>query len=805
MKNKDKLEDVNDILGFCKTLSILYIEDDKDVRENTQDTLETIFDTICTVTNGDDGFKEYVKYHNTNRRFYDIVLTDLRLPTISGMELSREILQLNPDQLIIVNSAYNQVEVLTKLIDLGIYIFLPKPMTFKQLFKVLKKVSTHIYSIRKNIDNKNEIGLLQSRLEKMQNEQDRKNEFFHNLANDILTPANAMMKLSVLASEVVEEQKGIGYLEKIQSSGDYLLAIVKNMLESSASQNEDIIIEDIEFNLNNIFDNISIMVATKAQDKGLEVIFDIDNSVPAIIKGDPLRLSQVIMALMENAIRHTDRGEIILKVKMSPLPKGKKLLIFEVIDSGIGLRSDELTNIFKVSSDNNSYTKINNGLKFTKKLVELMGGSIRVESRYGEGSRFVFSVVTQQAQKRSYRLPSKSLMSKKVLIVDGNPKSSLVLSQMLQYFRYDTTVSFNRDEAMKLFMDDNDFDIISIDRNFMSMVEDEAFMSESKAKIVLIEDGILHQNREIKNDMQISAKLYKPFTQKMIFDMIIQLFAEFKNGEYVYTITKNDILKLGGSHILLAEYDTITQATIRDLLKHTNIKITIADNGKEALALSKKILDLDMILLDSYLPNQNDYEATEEIRNDSRYINTPIVAILPNDSQESTDYAVENGFSTYICKPIEEHKLYELLLDNISPKVKALMSSDKECTAVVQLKVENSEKKYYDLRDVDSSLTDDKDSIKRFRMIAKSSDLKIEALLNVSRKNKAIEVLKKVNISSKEIWAFTLEDLSFNLIKAIESNSEEVYLLLNQYREMLTKVLIEVDNFLDNNYIDIEL
>jgi signal transduction histidine kinase len=785
MISEERLEDVNDILGFCQTLSILYIEDNKDVRENTLETIETIFGISDIALNGDDGLKKFLKYYKDHSKFYDIVLTDLKLPTMSGIELSKEMLQINPNQMIIVNSAYNQVEVLTQLIDLGIYIFLPKPITFKQLFKALKKVSSHIYATRTSINNREERASLQQTIKEMEDELRDQNRFFNALAKDLLNPAKAIMKLTALTSEISTDPKEISYLNKIKNSDDYLLSMVENMINISKNRDENIFIEYIEFNLNNIFDNISIMVATKAQEKGLEVIFDIDNSVPSIVMGDPLRLNQVITILMNNAVKYTDTGDIILKVKMSPLAEGKKLLIFEVIDSGIGIKHSKQIDIFKRASQKN-------GLALAKQLVELMGGNIRVESRYGEGSRFVFSIVTQQPQKRSYRLPSKSLMLKKVLIVDSNPRSSFVLSQMLQYFRYESTISFNNEEAEKLFMDDNDFDIICIDRKFMSMIEDEAFMSDSKAKIVLIEDGILHQNREIHNDMEISGKIYKPFTQQMIFDMILNLFGEYRDGEYRRSITKDDILKLAGSHILVVEYDTIIQSSIREMLKDTGIKITMTNSGKEALSKSRKILDLDMILMDTYLPMQNDYKATKEIRHSSRYVDTPIVALLPNDSQLNIDYAKESGLDLYLSKPIDRYKMYKLLLDNILPKAKALRG-DKDKVVTKDREIIDNGKKYYDLREADSLLCEDKELIKRFKTVAKSSDLKVEALLNVSRRNKAIEILDRVSKSAEEISAFDLYEISSNLIRLIRSNSEEVYLVLKKYRESLKNILSQIE------------
>lgn len=789
MKN-NKLEHTDDILGFCKTLSILYIEDDQAIRLNTEETLEIIFGTTCTATNGADGLKEYIQYHYEHSHYFDIVLTDLRLPVLSGMDLCKEILKLNQEQLIIANSGYSQVEVLTDLIDLGIYFFLPKPLTFKHLYQALQKIVSYIYEKQVNLNNILEIESLQKLLKESDENRQSQNKIFHTISKDIKMSAEAINNLSKMISDIAADKKEKEYLSKIKNSSTHILALANNIQEISMGESNDMAIEYIEFNINNIFDNISNTIVAKAHKKGLAVIFDINNNVPAIVKGDPLRLTQVLMILMDNAVKYTQSGEIILKVKMSPLPKDNKLLIFEVIDSGIGLKREEQMTLLK--QDGTEFKKSSLGI--AKDIVKMMGGTIRLESRLGAGSRFVFSVVTQQVNARSYRLPSKSLMFKKVLIVDNNPKSSLALSQMLQYFRYDTQVTFDPQEADRLFFEDSGFDIICMDRKFMTQIENEAFMADNRAKIILIEDNILQQNRDVNNTMHIDAKIYKPYTQKMIFDMIIELYKDEIKNENKTVLTKEDIKDLSGSHILVIEYDTIIQNELYKILQDTGIKLTMTNSANEALSLSKNLIDLDMIFMDVYPHSSKDSEIIAEIQQDSRYANTPKVALLADKSKESLEEISKKNFVNHLSKPIVAHELYRVLKDSITPKAKATIDEhlgtiEKE----MRPSVVDDDKNYYDLKDLGSHLCQDEKRFREFYAVAKHSDKKVKALLNTNHRKKAIELLESVKLAAINICATDLVDIASQLIATIDINSEESYLLSQRFAENLEIVMKKME------------
>jgi len=809
--NENQMNDIHDILSFCRTMSVLYIENDNDVRYHTREMMEGLFDSVVTVTNGEEGLREYKQYHRERLDYFDIVLTDIQMPYMDGITMSEAILELNPKQIIIINSAYSDTHNLLQLIDLGINYFLPKPMHFKQLFKILQKVSTVIHSSRLTENYSKELTLLNNTLSKtieelkhsIQVAEDAtkaKDNFFATISHEIRTPMNAIIGLCHLTLQTDLDGKQNDYLNKIKNSGDHLLGLVNDILDFSKIEAGKLTIENIEFNINATLDNISSMIGMKAQEKGLEIIYDIDKSVPAIIKGDPLRLGQILINLMNNAVKFTDQGEITLKAKMSPLPQNKKLLIFEVIDTGIGLTQEQISNLFQSFSQADStisrkYGGTGLGLNISKQLVEMMGGGIRVVSEYGVGSRFIFSIVTEQPHLSSYRLPSKSLMSKKVLIIDSHPKPSSALSQMLGYFRYTTLVASSKNEA-KTLLEENDFDIICIDKPFMEQIEEGDIQEYKKSKIVLIESGLLQNHQKEYTHHMIDTRLHKPFNQQMIFDMILDLFTQDipESTRESKKISKQDLAPLRGSNILLAEDNTINQMVMLGLLDDTGIKITIANNGEEAYSYTKKLINIDLILMDISMPIMDGYEATRLIREDSRYDSIPIVALSASNREDDKERAKKVGMQEYLEKPINVEKLYQLLLDTIIPKAKAVQNRDKKSDTIEMIEYQAVYAPEILNRAEGLSYVDGNDEqyeklLEKFLKISKKSALKIEVLIKASLYKKASHIIHEIKIAAEKIAAPTLYIVAQQLEEAIESNHEKIIESLLLYRTALEPLL----------------
>jgi len=815
MKNREySINGIQNVLGFCHNLSILYIENNYSNSNNsTQEMLEGIFKNLLSEKSAKSGIKEFKRYFQSTKNFYDIVLIDIEMSVIDNYEISRAILDINDKQIIIINSTYDDTDNLLKLIELGVNYFLKKPIHFKELLQILTKISNNIYNMQLTHSYAKELELLNSTLHKTVDElkytTKSKDDFFANISHEIRTPMNAIIGLTHLIKETDLNKKQLDYINKIKSSGDHLLSLVNDILDFSKIEAGQLDIENIEFNINTTLDNISNMITIKAQEKGLEIIYDIDNSVPALIKGDPLRLSQVIINLMNNAIKFTEKGEITLKAKMSPLPNNKKLLIFEVIDTGIGLTKEQIGKLFKSFSQadasiSRKYGGTGLGLMISKQLVELMGGSIRVVSEYGEGSRFIFSIVTEKPYLRSYRLPSRSFMSKDVLIIEANPKTSSALKEMFNYFRYKSIIASNIDEAQELFKNDS-FDILCIDKKIISEINALLVKKHCSAKIVLMESNLDKSDDKIYKNIMIDAHLSKPFNQEMIFKMILELFSkeDVKSSNKNRKITKDNLQDIRGSHILLAEDNSINQAVMSGLLEDTGIKLTIANNGEEAISYSKKLIDIDLILMDMNMPIIDGDEATRVIRKDLRYKFIPIIALSGDTQEKDIKKAEESGVDEYLVKPINVQKFYKILLKYIMPKAKALQNREidnKHINNKVNKNIFKKELVNRNILNINLGLhkynQDEKLYIHNllvFIKITKKSVIKLIALIKIDDKQKITHLISQIKKYSKRIIAPTVVKDIINLEKAIiENNSVKEKLLIYQKSlNTLVKVIKE--------------
>ncbi len=508
----------------------------------------------------------------------------------------------------------------------------------------------------------------------------QKEVFLAKISHELRTPMNAIIGLShiVLQSDISDIQRE--NIVKIKYSGELLLEIINDILDISKMQAGELHVEQVEFNINDVLDHVSSMVSIRAKAKGLELIFAIEKGVPARLVGDPLRIGQILINILGNAVKFTKEGEIELKIK--PLFKeGERMMLeFCVSDTGIGMTQDQMANLFQSfkQADNSTsriYGGTGLGLSISKQLVEMMGGHIRVESQYGKGSAFTFNIeflLNDAENKRHYRLPSKTLMGKRALIIDTNTKALSALSKMLEYFHYEVHTMPIIEEADAL-LGEKAFDIIFIDEQKLStyaIKKIQQIKKERIIKIVLIE-SLFNQHRNATTRIaEIDRYLLKPFTQQSIFNIILELYGERRNvlSDKHRAVDKEDIKVLAGKRVLLAEDNEINQRVFKGLLDGSGIEIMTVENGREVVEYLQKDSRIDLIFMDISMPVMDGYDATKLIREYCEYDEIPIIALTANAMQNEIDRAIECGMQGYIGKPLSVDtfyaKLQELLGNN---------------------------------------------------------------------------------------------------------------------------------------------
>ncbi len=504
-----------------------------------------------------------------------------------------------------------------------------------------------------------------------------KETWFASMVHELRTPVTGILGLSeILAQTKLDDNQRLK-LEQIQSSGQILLGLVNDLLDFSKLQSGKMELEEIEFDLNEVLDKVASAIGYQAESKGLRLIFDIDKRVPAKIVGDPLRLSQVLINLLNNAVKFTEKGEITLKISMKNMDEETIRLLFEVIDTGIGMDGKQQKNLFKSFSQadrsvSRKYGGTGLGLMISKQIIEKMGGTIGVESEPGKGSRFFFELTTQRTERRSYRLPSRDLMFKKVLIIDENPHAASALARMLRYFHYGTMVA--RDEkALRDILEKQHFDIVIVDESLYTLCNVSCLGKISDAFLVLQRSNFTgtEQSQKLKSG-RFDAILQKPVTQRKVFEMILDLYAEEgkKYEENTIEIFREKFRERRGARILVADDNAINQAVIMGLLSKTGLEGILASNGQEALDILKSGERIDLILMDINMPVMNGIEATKKIRQSKEaFSSLPIVALTADRMDEKR--LKELQMQGYLSKPIDVEHFYETLVHLLPAKKKS--------------------------------------------------------------------------------------------------------------------------------------
>lgn len=552
-------------------------------------------------------------------------------------------------------------------------------------------------------------------LTKQREIEEKQSQILTNMSENVHNTAQKVLEKSheVIENNTSSKEEKVEIMEGIESQ---LMGVTNDLIYFLRLKSKKIEINNKPFNLNNVLNEVSGLLGSRFAGKEVELIFEVNNTVPRHMIGDSSHFGRVLSNVFEFMFSSLNDEELKLEVSMYNNSEEEIQLQFKFRDTGPGLSKEEIEALFIPYFDEDEGAYVGLGLFIAKSLAELMGGQLSVESQKGKGSSFILDLpfkLVDPKNRRKYRLPSKSMTEKRVLIVDNSFNSALAIKKMFAYFRHEVRVIKKADFKFAMPKMD-EYDIIILNESlfdgrvirYLNKIKNK----NTEVRIIAL-NSLLNVKESNFHDGLIDLHLFKPVNQERVFELIVSLYdmslpkalvqddvihedhalpkAKVYKSEVkeVKDVNQKSFSEFGGKELLIVEDNVVNQKVLTNLLAESGMKITIANDGQEAVELVKSGGAMyDFILMDINMPVMDGFTATQVIREERKFDVVPIVAFTALTLESEKQKMFSCGINAFLSKPLNVGKLFNAMSMFISDKAinKAKIEEKKEKEAIFE-------------------------------------------------------------------------------------------------------------------------